>query len=404
VIVLFSDAVFQVDGSEVDTLVTLISHFSISREKLKKVIRLYVDLRLLCICPLEVFTLRRIIWAASFQKLFLRPFLPEPAPRSPTCLVNRARVECGLPRISQSAVLSPPLLKRLIAHGKIISPSKSSGLTTLGVDDLSRRLFLSLCALYEALLDTLSRALTCDSHQSALLLHERLTSLTHRVAFSINVTGEYAYARLLSIVTRKPRSVAGDTSADERNPLQVQESPAVVTAEDTADSVPGSLAPFAQIGASLFSHATQFAECLLPSSLAPSHSSETDDEASVVGDASLTAMMSSSATALRGQSSSPPPPPVSAAAAASTEAETFCWCKGPEGGPMICCESCDVWFHCSCVGLFSKKTIKALTTESYFCISCTEIGQAKKYEYAWPSKLALASCSDNKDVKVNIIC
>ena len=69
----------------------------------------------------------------------------------------------------------------------------------------------------------------------------------------------------------------------------------------------------------------------------------------------------------------------------SNPEESYCWCGGPQSGQMICCEKCDIWFHCACVGLSSKKLLKSLADVPYFCIVCAESNNSQ-YEYAWKSK------------------
>lgn len=51
----------------------------------------------------------------------------------------------------------------------------------------------------------------------------------------------------------------------------------------------------------------------------------------------------------------------------------YCVCQDRRiGGTMVCCDSCDVWFHVKCVGLLARE---ASALPSYECVSCS---RAKK--------------------------
>lgn len=297
-----------------------VSLMSLSRVQLERVLRLYVDLRLLCICPSEILALRAVLWGASLQGLFVVARSSKATDfyeHNPSCLVNRARLQCGLSSIPPSRMINPALLKRLLAHGRLISRRHCG----TEVAELLGRLLSSLSRLLEELLNVLGSALLCESQASAQLLHRRLKDATHHSHFSINVTGEYAYMRLLSLMKMKQRPVA---------------------AEESTAFFEGALLspPLADPSEVENSSCTEKTECCSPN------------------------------------------------------VETHCWCDGPEGGDMICCEGCEVWFHCSCIGLV-KKTISSLTDHSFFCVACTEVEQGKKYEYSWSSKYVtrkLISC------------
>ena len=399
----------------VESLTQAVSLLAVSRSSLKNILRLYLDLRVLCVCPPQVFSLRRVIWAASLQTVFADggPSILASDKPTPHCLVNRARVKLELPLISPSRVLSMPLLKRLIAHGKIIS--KPSGPPSSSTDNRTRQLFSIMCQLCEELLTTLSAALSCASYQSALLLKERLNALTHHQHLSINVTGEYAYGRLLSLLKMmKPRVSDSELANAQLHRDHSQEPPLSWGAEgaggcsgnndDASESVANSFAlPLTKISASLLNQATKMAEALLPSSLV--ESSEVDTaQAQAQGQKDNSSVGIHSSSALTDATVAPTPaallaePPTTAPlkpdmkeVSSLESGETYCWCDGPEGGQMICCENCDTWFHCSCVGLGAKKLFQSLAeaeggAASYFCIACTEIGQNQAYKYAWPSK------------------
>lgn len=96
--------------------------------------------------------------------------------------------------------------------------------------------------------------------------------------------------------------------------------------------------------------------------------------------------------------------------AEAPQVTAYCWCRqGDDGTPMVCCDGCEEWFHCRCVGLSSagavhmpakkasksassasnnnrrtKKAAKAdLAEESaYWCISCTHLS-GQSYPFAW---------------------
>ncbi|GES76693.1 lysine-specific demethylase lid-like [Rhizophagus clarus] len=46
----------------------------------------------------------------------------------------------------------------------------------------------------------------------------------------------------------------------------------------------------------------------------------------------------------------------------------FCFCRGEDyGGKMICCDKCDVWYHCECINMKSEDT---LNYEHWYCAMC----------------------------------
>jgi hypothetical protein len=48
--------------------------------------------------------------------------------------------------------------------------------------------------------------------------------------------------------------------------------------------------------------------------------------------------------------------------------EVYCLCKQPWGGKfMICCDTCDIWYHAECIGL---KEEVAKTLKGYTCKFC----------------------------------
>eukprot|EP01032_Pedospumella_encystans_P008367 gene8367-9942_t len=64
----------------------------------------------------------------------------------------------------------------------------------------------------------------------------------------------------------------------------------------------------------------------------------------------------------------------------------YCWCRKEDSGtPMVCCDGCEEWFHCHCVGLNglnAPKSRKKKELDTYLCISCS-ILSGKPYAYGW---------------------
>lgn len=58
----------------------------------------------------------------------------------------------------------------------------------------------------------------------------------------------------------------------------------------------------------------------------------------------------------------------------------YCWCHGSEFGRMICCDDCEEWFHCSCMGLEKRVNLKNII--GFCCIACAEEKQVS-YEFEW---------------------
>ena len=56
--------------------------------------------------------------------------------------------------------------------------------------------------------------------------------------------------------------------------------------------------------------------------------------------------------------------------------DVYCYCRGPEEGPMVACDnsSCPYqWFHFKCLGLKTEPL-----TKSWFCPSCRTANKGKK--------------------------
>jgi hypothetical protein len=83
------------------------------------------------------------------------------------------------------------------------------------------------------------------------------------------------------------------------------------------------------------------------------------------------------------------------------ESNIYCWCKDTDdGSPMIACDSCQEWFHCDCVGLYTQKSIKMAS--SYSCIACTYLDRAADtphYQYEWTSELSSSKVAEILDAK-----
>eukprot|EP01032_Pedospumella_encystans_P008385 gene8385-9960_t len=64
----------------------------------------------------------------------------------------------------------------------------------------------------------------------------------------------------------------------------------------------------------------------------------------------------------------------------------YCWCRKEDSGtPMVCCDGCEEWFHCHCVGLNglnAPNSRKKKELDTYLCISCS-ILSGKPYAYGW---------------------
>jgi len=70
----------------------------------------------------------------------------------------------------------------------------------------------------------------------------------------------------------------------------------------------------------------------------------------------------------------------------SPTTEIYCWCRKEDSGtPMVCCDGCEEWFHCHCVGLngiHAPNSRKKKELDSYLCISCS-ILSSKAYTHGW---------------------
>ena len=64
----------------------------------------------------------------------------------------------------------------------------------------------------------------------------------------------------------------------------------------------------------------------------------------------------------------------------------YCWCRKEDSGtPMVCCDGCEEWFHCHCVGLNglnAPNSRKKKELDTYLCISCSVLS-GKAYAYGW---------------------
>jgi hypothetical protein len=69
--------------------------------------------------------------------------------------------------------------------------------------------------------------------------------------------------------------------------------------------------------------------------------------------------------------------------------ESYCYCQNPENDKyeMVCCERCQSWYHCQCVGIVKKKHLKALESANheYICLSCA-VKLNQEYYYLQPKK------------------
>lgn len=324
----------------IDTVVKALSQLTYTRNNFKKCIQLYLDLRILCVCPREVNTLRGIMWAFPLQNLFCRS--PTAAIEEIGCRVNRARESLGMIRICQDKIVTLADLKRYITQGKVIL--KSIGQSPDVPDLMLRNVLTSLCNLNCSIISTLNDAMVCNSVTGATSLKQKVSMLTNHHNFSIDVTAEYAYARLCNLA----KMVAHIHPS--MNELLSPEN-AMIENQTT-----NQLSQFVEIDTSLISNASKGTEALRLTGL---------DHTKVD---CCTKHIDENA------------------AYSKLKVETYCWCDGPTGGSMICCECCDVWFHTGCVGLFSKKSIKKLAAEPYYCIACTEMIYSRQYVYRWASK------------------
>jgi hypothetical protein len=71
--------------------------------------------------------------------------------------------------------------------------------------------------------------------------------------------------------------------------------------------------------------------------------------------------------------------------------EAHCLCReGDDGSAMVCCDSCEQWFHTRCVGIRRKKDLDAL--DAYVCMRCAQ-KRGQRYVFAWDRPGTDPECS-----------
>jgi hypothetical protein len=142
---------------------------------LSRLLEMYFSMRLLCICPEEVKSLRLVVWRCCAADIFSNPLVIEAAPT----LQQTSIADC----------------KKYIRSGKALCGSSRSG--SSGLLDPTPIEIQTLSDVLDMVVAVLKRAYECRDPQEAI---ELLRLLEPGETMGVSLHGEFAYAQVKSLV------------------------------------------------------------------------------------------------------------------------------------------------------------------------------------------------------------